>query len=654
MMVGVPRRRQRWPYALAAAVVAFAIITAVAFAEYQGSDMLGNISPESATGGGFADKYPLSNYALDYHVDGPSLTGGVGDPGPMFSQWLTSQTWDVVRFFNRLAIDGFAWAHSLDLMNGPQGAMRPINQAIQNLHENVLGTWWFMVALALAGMWATWKGLVQRRYPELAVGLGTALLFVMIAFLFLYQPQQTIGQISKWTNGMSTAFLAGVNGSSDAREAKRDVADQLFNAMIYEPWAVLQFGGLKVCTSPTLKNENGWPMPLRESDPRPKRCRPVLERGRDGHGNYAARFVRHPDTSKARDKEYEALKDGEAPNDTQFAGYPIDKADSPAVDPMQAGGAGQRLTAVVLIAMGSLMFILLIGALSLWIILAQIIALLLVAFTPVMVLLGLFPPTHAYFGMWLKKLGTVLVVKAVYSLVLAVVITTTMALGGAAGSMGFLAAYGLTTAFFGLIFFNRKKLAGLPVQATGFVEKRHYRKAGHAMDSAAGAVLYPGKAMYGAATNWKQNRGEQESATRHRSTGEQTSATTERTNEHTTEHTNSTTERGRFTYAETSESGSRPTQGSPNGSTPAPRSDIQDSGSDFHASAGTNGHNGHSEGNVRTVKQDIERARATSSVAPPAPQEHSGQPDRLPEPPREFSTALKQERAERAASHLPD
>jgi hypothetical protein len=57
---------------------------------------------------------------------------------------------------------------------------------------------------------------------------------------------------------------------------------------------------------------------------------------------------------------------------------------------------------------------------------------------------------------------------------------------------------------------------------------------------------------------------------------------------------------------------------------------------------------------VRTVKQDIERARATSSVAPPAPQEHSGQPDRLPEPPREFSTALKQERAERAASHLPD
>ena len=120
----------RWPLIAAATAVLLTLTAGLALAEYQGSDVLGNVSPESATGGGFADRYPLSNYALDYHVDGPSITGGVGDPGPMFSQWLAAQTWDVIRFANRTAIDLFAWAHSLDLINGP--ARRP--QARQPSH----------------------------------------------------------------------------------------------------------------------------------------------------------------------------------------------------------------------------------------------------------------------------------------------------------------------------------------------------------------------------------------------------------------------------------------------------------------------------------------------------------------------------------------
>ena len=218
------------------------------------------------------------------------ITGGVGDPGPMFSQWLAAQTWDVIRFANRTAIDLFAWAHSLDLINGPQGALRPVNQAIRSLHENVLGAWWFLSAITLAGLWAVWKGLAQRRYPELATGLATSVLFLMIAFLFLYQPQQTIGTVSGWTNDLSLAFLAGTSGNHNTpKEAKREVSDSLFTSAIYEPWVVLQFGGFKNCVDTDQRNENGWPRPVKPTDPARDICRsnPATRRGR-------ARRIRPP------------------------------------------------------------------------------------------------------------------------------------------------------------------------------------------------------------------------------------------------------------------------------------------------------------------------------------------------------------------------
>ena len=467
----------------------------------------------------------------------------------------------------------------------------------------------------------------------------------MIAFLFLYQPQQTIGTVSGWTNDLSLAFLAGTSGNHNTpKEAKREVSDSLFTSAIYEPWVVLQFGGFKNCVDTDQRNENGWPRPVKPTDPARDICRSTLQRGADGHGGYAPRYLKHPDTSKARDKEYEALKDGEAPNDPQFAGYPIDKADAPAVDIQQAGGAGGRLVLVAAIGLGSLFFCLLLGALSLWIILAQIIALLLIAFTPVMLLLALFPPTHHFFGLWLRKLGLVLVVKAVYSLVLAVLVTVHAALAASTGPMGFLASFGLSTAFFAIVFLNRRKLAAIPATATAGVTHKHYRKAGRAADQVAGAVLYPGKALKSGATDWREKRTSvQESATKHRTTHEHAAPTAP-------------------AQPEPATVPARPAR------EPAPTPAV----------ASSNGHGPREEAArvVRPFKQDLEQHRQRTPPAPvpagaaPRPrgpgQRHEGaadvnrrdtnatEPDRQPEPPRPLAAAVRQERAERAAQHLPD
>jgi hypothetical protein len=236
--------------------------------EYRGSDLLGNISPESQSGGGLVDRYPLSAYALDYHVD-LGITDPEGVP-PMIAQWAASQLWNVTSFLVKCVIDLFTWAFSLDLLGGANGALAPIGAAITRLYENVIGEAWMVAAILIAGIWGLWKALVQRRYTETAGALAVSVLFVLIALFFVYQPERTIGQASRWTNTLSLAFLSGANRGSldDPQQAKHQVADHLFETLIYRPWVVLEFGGLSHCVDTGRTDDDGFPRPVSPTTPR--------------------------------------------------------------------------------------------------------------------------------------------------------------------------------------------------------------------------------------------------------------------------------------------------------------------------------------------------------------------------------------------------
>ena len=91
-------------------------------AEYRGSDLLGNIAPESQVAGGLADRYPLSAYSLDYHVD-VGVTDPEGVP-PMIAQWAAAQLWSATSLLVKCTIDLFTWAFSLDLLNGSTARWR--------------------------------------------------------------------------------------------------------------------------------------------------------------------------------------------------------------------------------------------------------------------------------------------------------------------------------------------------------------------------------------------------------------------------------------------------------------------------------------------------------------------------------------------------
>ena len=117
--------------------------------------------------------------------------------------------------------------------------------------------------------------------------------------------------------------------------------------------------------------------------------------------------------------------------------------------------------------LGALGAVALLGFLSLAVILAQVVALVLLGFAPVALVIGIFPGAGTtFFRGWLAKLATAVFIKALYSLVIAIVVAVSAALTAATDSLGFLFAFGLQTIFFWAIFLYRKQITARLVAAT--------------------------------------------------------------------------------------------------------------------------------------------------------------------------------------------
>jgi hypothetical protein len=467
------------------------------------TDVWGNVGPSPQVGGGgIAGRYPLLNYSLDQHFDAvsASLTGGVDVSGvpPMIAYFFASLLWLATSFLANLLITLFSFAFSLDLVNGSQatggtGALAPVARAIHSIYADVLGQPWLVLTVAITGIWAMWKALVQRRYTETAGALGLSLIYVIAALFFVAQPGATIGSVSGWTNGMSGAFLSisSHGNASSAKQAREGTANELFDLLIFKPWVVLEFGGLEHCVRAGTGSEDSDPesvavRPLSSNPERDAALARRLQAGKeitaDGKvcvnnaNKYAAHFLRYSNGAEEhdeRDAEYEALNDGDASelpeSDTEAKGYRLGVADKPATDAMEEGGQYQRLLLALVLFVGELGAFLLLGALSIGVILAQVLLLLLLAFSPVALIAAVIPGRgHDFFKGWLEKLAGYLLRKAAYSLILAVLLAVTAALSSATAQLGWLMSFGLQSLFFWAVFLQRRTLAeGLIGIATG-------------------------------------------------------------------------------------------------------------------------------------------------------------------------------------------
>ncbi|MBS1887561.1 MAG: type IV secretion system protein [Actinobacteria bacterium] len=480
-------RRVLWTLGLAALFVLLASPPARA-------DIWANVGPASPLGG-LAGRYPLGNYALDEHFTAISagVFEGVDVSGllPMIAYFFADLLWQGTAWLADVLIELFGFAFSLDLLNGSgatggAGALGPVSRAIHSIYADVFGGPWMIAAVSVAGGWATWRALVQRRYAETAGQLALSLIYVIAALFFVWQPAQTIGVASQWTNSMSGAFLSIAKDGEPAsqEEAKEAGADQLFGLLVAQPWAVLEFGGLDHCVRTGSGSEGSEPESV-AVQPLPASAARGLESGQevsaggktcvDNLKKYGDHFLRFASGSDERNEEFEALQKGDASklpgaDPSKAKGdYRLSAVDEPAAAAMEKEGQYQRLLVAVVVFVCELGAFCLLGALSIGVITAQVLLLLLLAFSPVALVAAVIPGRgHQFFKGWLSKLAGFLLRKAAYSLVLAILLAVCAAISAATSELGWLFSFGLQCAFFWAVFLQRRALTdGLVGTVTG-------------------------------------------------------------------------------------------------------------------------------------------------------------------------------------------
>ncbi|MHB8241050.1 MAG: hypothetical protein ACYDHN_03575 [Solirubrobacteraceae bacterium] len=456
------------------------------------ADVYGNIAPApQLPAGGLVGRYPFANYQLDQYFPGISVGvfSGVDVSGvpPLIAYFLAQVIWLVTAFLANTVITLFSFAFSLDLLNGNgspgSGALAPVSTAIHNLYTSTFGAPWLVVAILAAGLWAMWKALVQRRYTETAGSLAVSLLYCVLAIGIVTQPQRTIAPASKLSNELSTALLSltSTGSVSGTQQAKSAASNQLFELLVLNPWTVLEFGGIEHCV-----NSSGDSVPVRplSADPASDaRLASQLETGTEVRGEgktcindrnkYAPHFLAYPYQSSRRNAEHTALEHadtGDLPASDaarRDGSYRLTAADKPAVEAMGKGGQYQRLLLSVVILAGETGAFLLLGALSLGVILAQIMLLVLLGFAPAALLIAVFPGRgHDFFRGWIGKLAGFLSRKVIYSLILAVILAVSNALDDATSNLGWLMAFALQAAFLWAIFLQRNRIAADLLNAT--------------------------------------------------------------------------------------------------------------------------------------------------------------------------------------------
>jgi hypothetical protein len=479
---------------LAAAAIALAATLIVLLSPANGAaDALSNISPASPTStDGWMGRYPISRYQIDefFPAISVSLIGGVDVSGlmPMVAYAASQLIWLICAFISNLVIVVFGFAFNLDLLTGEGGtggALAPIATAIQNIYTSTFGQPWLIAAIMLVGIWAMWKALVQRRYAQTTAALATSLTYCVIALTIVARPAQTITPLSKLSDELSRAFLSlTADGTiSEGGSAAQADSDQLFRTLILNPWTVLEFGGIDHCID--AEGHSTAVQPLSKNPAQNAKLAEALEAGTEAHAEgkqciddrnkYAPHFLAYPFQSADRNAEYEALKTGDtgklpsSDSARSDGSYPLSAADKPAAQAAGKGGQYERLLIAILIFAGELGVWILLGALALGVILAQILLLLLLAFAPAALIAGVFPCRgHALFVGWISRMLGYLARKAVFSLILAILLAVCQALQSATSDLGWLMSFLLQAAFCWTLLLQRRKLtSGLLESAAG-------------------------------------------------------------------------------------------------------------------------------------------------------------------------------------------
>ncbi|HST38170.1 MAG TPA: hypothetical protein VLK58_01610 [Conexibacter sp.] len=220
------------------------------------------------TSGSIVHAYPLSHYGLDVHVAAGAdaayelpveelIANGMASA----IQHVAGLWWMLIVFLVKGVLLLLEWSFEIPLIvdcrdNATAGAcesaMPQVAAGMRDLHENVLGRGWLAAAMAAAGIWGLWHGMVRRRTAETFSGLAATLALMIAGIVIVYNPAGTIGEVARISNDAALGVLATPTAFDRDPEAEGFAGAQasLFDTLVKRPWCALQFGDVDYCMRP--------------------------------------------------------------------------------------------------------------------------------------------------------------------------------------------------------------------------------------------------------------------------------------------------------------------------------------------------------------------------------------------------------------------
>lgn len=404
--------------------------------------------------GAVAQRYPLNSYGFDTqigfsisHLD-RSFLGAL--------QAIGALLWMALVFLVKGVLLLLEWGFSIDLLGS---AMSQARQALATLHDQVIGQPWFLTALGVTALWAIWRGFVQRQAAQTITGLAATIALMVCGLVVLAEPDATVGYASRLANDAALSVLSATSARQLGRPTRSLAAATiaLFDSTVRDPWCALEFGSVEYCDrhakgSQRLTNADVWLQFPAQSTQRKGLYRLLKGEKPDGSRSLIG-TVTHPALSVV------GLGGGDLSSHLPDGVKGMVAKDPPRAAMQEAGGTFTRFALLALIALGVLGAVALLAYLGIRLLLASVLALLLLLFTPAVLLAPAFGESgRATFIAWAKRLAGAIAAKLVYALFLAVVLTAAAALRRL--DIGWFGTWLLQIAFWWGVLLKRHELIG--------------------------------------------------------------------------------------------------------------------------------------------------------------------------------------------------
>jgi hypothetical protein len=420
--------------------------------------------PGCRIAGSIAHTYPVSNYGLDVQIETRidkvenNLFAAIQSVGALLWLGLVYALKGVLLLLE--------WAFSLDLLNE---AMSSLRATLEQLHRRVLGTPWFLAAIAIAGLWGIWRGLVQRRTIQTATGLAATVALMLCALVVIRDPAGTVGHASRLANEASLGFMSAASNGTVERPERSFArsSERLFDALVLRPWCALQFGDVRWCAATRkegFSNADLWLTFPADGEQRAGLYKLTKGEDPDSGGvfgdlkNTLGRIILHGPGGLPT--ALQALAGG----GDSAGGLPegvkeLVREDESKVVLQEKGGTFTRLALLGLVSLGLLGAICLLLNLAIKLVLAGLLALLFLLLAPAMLLAPAFGDAgREAFVSWAKRLVGAIAAKLIYALLLAMVVVAAGAL--AALPLGWFGSWLLQIAFWWGVLLKRHELTG--------------------------------------------------------------------------------------------------------------------------------------------------------------------------------------------------